>query len=239
MKLGILSDIHGNINALEAVLRVARFAGIGKLILAGDLIGYYYHVKEVLAALSEWEWLSCRGNHEDYFKLWLEGSEEDRQTLKAKYGHAYEIAASALRDDQIDLLLQLKHPVACTVQSLKFLIAHGSPWSIREYLYPDKLSNFSKQLKDFDCDFLVLGHTHYQMVSELDHLTIINPGSVGQPRSGKKQASKQARAQWAILETETRQVDLQTTWYDASAIHLEVAQMDPNNNYLSTVLMRR
>ncbi|MFO0212044.1 MAG: metallophosphoesterase family protein, partial [Pseudanabaena sp.] len=69
MKIGVLSDIHGNHLALEAVLKEARKLGVEKLLILGDLVGYYYHSVEVLRQLEEWSTEMIGGNHEEMMKL--------------------------------------------------------------------------------------------------------------------------------------------------------------------------
>ena len=63
-KIGILSDIHGNYNALKAVINKARKNKITSFIFCGDLIGYYYEPKKCLDLLSKLKVDYIKGNHE-------------------------------------------------------------------------------------------------------------------------------------------------------------------------------
>ena len=65
MKLGLLGDIHSNNLALQAVLAAASSSGVEKLLITGDLVGYYYAPLEVLEMLQPWDRHIVRGNHED------------------------------------------------------------------------------------------------------------------------------------------------------------------------------
>ena len=64
MRVGVISDIHGNQYALSAVLKTARKEGIEKFLVLGDIVGYYYHPEIVLNMLSEWDYEIIKGNHE-------------------------------------------------------------------------------------------------------------------------------------------------------------------------------
>ena len=66
MQVALLADIHGNMDALEAVLNDADSKGIRTLAVCGDLVGYYYRIGDVLSALKERDAVMCRGNHEDF-----------------------------------------------------------------------------------------------------------------------------------------------------------------------------
>ena len=68
MKIAILADIHGNHYALLQVLRKAKQLKVEKILILGDLIGYYYYPEKVLEMLSEWDCKFIKGNHEDLLK---------------------------------------------------------------------------------------------------------------------------------------------------------------------------
>ena len=64
MKIAVLSDIHGNNFALDDVLKECKLENVEKLLILGDIVGYYYHPELVLKMLSEWEYEIIKGNHE-------------------------------------------------------------------------------------------------------------------------------------------------------------------------------
>ena len=68
MKLALLADIHGNADALEAVLAAARRRGAKRLLCAGDFVGYYYEPARCFELLDAWRLDAVRGNHEDMFR---------------------------------------------------------------------------------------------------------------------------------------------------------------------------
>lgn len=244
MQVAILSDIHGNAFALGAVLSEVKSLGINTLVIAGDFVGYYYNPQTVLEMLKPFNVYACRGNHEDLLQNWCSGTYETRQLLKNKYGSGYKIADETLNIEQTNWLYSLPHPMNCAINAVNFCIAHGSPWDINVYIYEN---NIAKYIDDFkkvtnNCDVIILGHSHYQLVQKIDNTLIINPGSVGQPRSGKVKEIvapiTTSRAQWAILDTENLEVKFETTRYECLDLLQQIEQYDPANEYLKTILTR-
>lgn len=242
MKVGILSDIHGNYDALISVVNEMREIGVEELVISGDLIGYYYRVDLVLELLSDWKWITCMGNHELIYSKWQNSAYEDREIIKKKYGSAYEQADNLLNVEQKKLLNNLSHPVKHEIEGYRFLICHGSPENINQYIYPDN-SNILEIFKNYknEFDVIILGHTHFQAKWTLDSLNIINPGSVGQPRSGTYNPNSKIdklRAEWVLFDLKTKQFDFRTTFYDGSNLIEEIEKLDSNVVFLRNVLLR-
>ena len=243
MKIALLSDIHGNALALEAVLNEVRCEQISTLLICGDFVGYYYNPDRVLNLIMPFNVVACRGNHEDLFKEWLVGSHDLKTQLTLKYGTGFQRAESILTKEQITWLDSLPHPSSWDLGEKKFLISHGCPWDINLYLYEDVIDNYVANFKALSAiyDVVVLGHSHCPFTKKIEKLIVINPGSVGQPRSGtfKETNTTSARAQWAILDTHNMEIDFKTTIYDASLLFEEIDINDPSSNYLKKVLLRR
>lgn len=93
-------------------------------------------------------------------------------------------------------------------------IVHSHPSTRGEYVYPEQF----EQLRIFLDDYrgLVLGHTHIQHKTTVDDRLIVNPGSVGQPRDGDPHAA------YAVLDTETNDVELHRTHYNIDRVHHEI-----------------
>ena len=77
MKIGLLSDIHANAHALEAVLKSARKRKVKKLLCCGDYVGYYYEPDRTIALLNDWDWVGISGNHEAMLLDWLNGNNQN------------------------------------------------------------------------------------------------------------------------------------------------------------------
>ncbi|MAJ91709.1 MAG: hypothetical protein CMF40_05925, partial [Legionellales bacterium] len=181
MKIAILSDIHANIYAFNAVLDVIKKEGIEKIIVAGDLIGYYYWPREVIDICMRNDDILCiKGNHEKNFMMALSDPECMSAAIE-KYGTSYRIASETLSQDQIKWLDSLPYVLDINLDNRTFYVTHGSLESIDEYIYPDE-SRDTLLNQMSDSDYTILGHTHYPFICSNNDKWLINPGSVGQPR---------------------------------------------------------
>ena len=79
MKIGVLSDIHGNHIALEAVLTEAVSLDINRLCVLGDMVGYYYHPDRVLEMLKAWPVDVIQGNHERMLRKYQDSDAEKKK----------------------------------------------------------------------------------------------------------------------------------------------------------------
>lgn len=235
MKALVLSDIHGNAAALEVVLEAAAEHGAEHIVNCGDLIGYYYQPDRVLSLLSEWPMDAVRGNHEDMLRRAVDDSKYLAECT-ARYGHGLEFTLERLLPRQVDWLVTLPATLKLDFSGFRMLLAHGTPQSTDGYLYPDASENDLQHI-DEECalqeDLVVVGHTHYQNLWRRSKLRILNPGSVGQPRD------RLPGAAWAMIDTETGEIELHREAYDASEIVQTVRRVDPALPYLWEVLERK
>ena len=232
MKLGLLSDIHANAHALEAVLKSAREKNVEKLLCCGDYIGYYYEPDRCIALLDDWDWDGVSGNHEAMLYDWLNG--KNNNEIKAKYGSGISIAAKKLTQEAASGLCRMPKKSWLEIDDYKVLLCHGSPWDRDKYIYPDANQKIVNKLFEYDPDFdvLVYGHTHYPVIWEQENKNIINPGSVGQPRDRTPGAS------WALWDTITNDVDFYREKYDTIPIIEMCKRYDPEMKYIVNVLVR-
>ena len=230
MKIGLLADIHGNAHALAAVLDAASAAGVSRLLIAGDFVGYYHEPGRVMALLADWSWDGVRGNHDEMLRGWPE--RPDRDEIRRRYGSGLEIAATELARNQIDALLSLPVSRECTLDERRALLCHGTPWDADMYVYPDAPADLRRRFVALGRDLTVFGHTHYPVEWSEQPTLVVNPGSVGQPRDRKPGAC------WAIWDTEDRRVTLRRETYDMAPVIALAAQRDPDLPFLATVLTR-
>jgi putative phosphoesterase len=230
MKVAILSDIHGNIDALQAVLQDLP-SDIAELWILGDLIGYYYRSKEVLNALRAFPCKYIAGNHEHYLRDGLKNPAVLKD-YKAKYGSSLELTIKNLSSAEMEFLHTLPDSLKFQVGSKNILLCHGSPWDNDEYIYPDVKAEKLTEFESVEADFIFLGHTHYPMELDIGTKKVINPGSVGQPRNRKP------GAHWVIFDLETEKLTFKITPYPIDSLLKEIAVNDPGNTYLKTVLTR-
>ena len=229
MKLALIGDIHGNDLALSAVLMAASASKVDKLLVTGDLVGYYFAPLRVLELLSEWDRDIVRGNHEEMLSAALNCSAY-LETLDARYGVGIRVAIEQLSSKQLKELCDLPHPLELKIDGVSILLCHGSPWSLDHYIYPDAPPTHMARCAHEGRDLVVMGHTHYPMLKMIGNTVLVNPGSVGQPRDGKSGAA------WAIFDTDDRRLELRREIYDSSDLIRECIFRHPELPYLSKFL---
>lgn len=231
MKIGLLADIHGNCFALDAVLNSAMRLGVEKLLVAGDLVGYYFWPERVIELLEKWDVEIVSGNHEQM----LRQARTDLvalQNAERRYGSGLRLALENLSPGQLDWLTSLPNSKSLALTDRTVLLAHGSPWKVDEYVYPDANDETIERFFELPCSFLILGHTHYPMALDRHGITILNPGSVGQPRNGV------AGACWASLDTDGWAVTFHCEKYDHHLVVDEARRRHPSIPYLAEVFSR-
>jgi putative phosphoesterase len=231
MRLGLIGDIHANHYALAVVLAAATAFEVEKLLITGDLVGYYFDPLEVLKLLEPWPKHAVRGNHEDMLSF-ARSDPSFLHKVNNRYGLGLHTAIEQLSGLQLDKLCALPHPRVIEIEKYKILLCHGSPWSIEEYIYPDADMNLLKRCSDTGFDVIVHGHTHYPAKHVVGKTLIVNPGSVGQPRN------RQPGAHWAIFDTTTGDLEFRCEPYSAAQLIKECAQKNPELPYLAEMLIR-
>jgi putative phosphoesterase len=202
MRVGVISDIHGNKVALDAVL--ADMPAVDALVCAGDVVGYNPWPAECLATVRERDIPTVMGNHDRAVGL---GSSFRFNSMAAA---GVEYAIEALSEDQLDWLGDLPEERRMLEDRVK--IVHGHPDNPDRYTYPQQ---FDPALLG-DEDVLVMGHTHVQHHEEFAEGIVMNPGSVGQPRDGDP------RAAYALLDLDAMTVTDHRVAYDIDIVQAAV-----------------
>ncbi|HSX15571.1 MAG TPA: metallophosphoesterase family protein [Candidatus Saccharimonadales bacterium] len=174
--IALISDIHGNFVALEAVLKEIDKLGTADIYCLGDSVGYYPQVNEVLDELRRRDVKAVMGNHDWYL---LADSFCDRsQTVNDTISYQKK-SVSAVNLEWLKTL-----PVHREYDGLKMV--HGG-WAdpVDEYLREPSKEYFDK----VGGKFFASGHTHLPRVEDYGSKVYCNPGSVGQPRDGDNRAS--------------------------------------------------
>ncbi len=231
MKIAILSDIHGNHYALEQVLKAAKQNKVEKLLVLGDIVGYYYHPDKVLSMLDEWDYELIKGNHEKLIEGLLNNT-IDASTLQKKYGSGHRMALDKLTKTQITKLISASEKKEITLNDTTILMCHGTNWDSDFYLYPDSDQKLLEKGNVVGVDFVVIGHSHYSFVHRNTNSTLINVGSVGQSRSVG------GIANWIVINTRNNCFELKATPYDVKPLIEEIERIDPEVNYLKKILIR-
>ncbi len=184
MRLGIVSDVHCNLDGLRQAL--ALMGEIDELLCLGDSIFEYRFSNEVIALLRERGAQVILGNHEEGF-LGPLGERARGQ--------------SWVDPDHLAWLAAQPHRRELERGGRKLLLVHSTPWEPRgAYIHPE-----SAQLARFgevDADVVMFGHTHHQLVRRVGRVLVINPGSAGDARDHRN--GRQLSC--AVLDTETEAV---------------------------------
>ncbi|HUI87149.1 MAG TPA: metallophosphoesterase family protein [Anaerolineales bacterium] len=229
MRVLVISDIHANYTALETVL--ADAGQVDETWCLGDLVGYGPDPNAVVEQVRELTHLTCiMGNHDMAVigKMALESFNGDaRRSLMW--------TEKVLNADNMNFLRSL--PQSAKVRG-EVTMAHGSP---RDPLWEYVLNTLTARLNfdHFDTPFCFIGHSHIQSLFQLNEdndrvtlesiklnrpipltpRTIVNPGSVGQPRD------RDPRAAYAVYDTETRQWEARRAAYDVQKVQKRMREI--------------
>lgn len=230
MKLAVISCIHGNYEALNAVLSDIDDHQADQIYCLGDLVGYGPHPNAVVELIRSLDIPTCQGCWDEDIVEGLNACECSYPSqLAEKRGKlAHEWTNQVIHPEVRDYLSQL--PLTLHQENLCFV--HGSPNSQHEYLLPS-MDGFAalERVLSTEADVLFCGHTHVPYVRELNDATltvrvkqpgqpdsqhqfttglkrIVNAGSVGEPRHGRPNAT------YVLYDTKTTQVTLREVPYD-------------------------
>lgn len=231
MRIAVISDIHGNYDALVEVLKCAKKENVDHLLILGDIVGYYYHPNKILALISEWSFDIIKGNHEKILEDLIANPSLGAST-RLKYGSGHQEAINKLTKQQLSFLSGLPETKSVQFDEVRILMCHGSPWSNDYYIYPDCEKAILSKCNSNEHDFVLIGHSHYAFAIKTENSILINPGSVGQSRQVG------GKATWCIINTVNRCFQMLTTDYNAENLLKEIAEKDKDIEYLTKVLIR-
>lgn len=210
MRICLFSDVHGNMDAFRKMLD-AESGQTDLFIFAGDIFGYFYDQKDVIDTIMSMDNLiAVKGNHESNY---LSG--RDNEKMLEEYGSSYRMEIS---DAQRKYLQKLPEHLEVSIGDKLFGIFHGGPNDyLEQRIYPDTLIGNQSVYSRYE--FLVSGHTHYQFIKKIGSTTIINPGSLGQPRDGKGFS-------YCILNPENNECQFKSVNIDMQKLLSQVREID-------------
>ncbi|MFB3778371.1 MAG: metallophosphoesterase [Bryobacteraceae bacterium] len=202
MKIVVISDIHGNLEALEAIT-----GSWDELWVLGDLVNYGPNPSEVVDFVRRNATVVVRGNHDHAIGYGVDPqcSAPFREMARAMQVYT----ESVLNDDQKAFLRELPVTARRTVDGRRFFLCHATPSDpLFRYLRPES-PDWPAELAQADADVLLVGHTHLPFRAVLGGREVVNPGSVGQPKHGSPEA---CYAVWEdgrfLLRSSTYRADL-------------------------------
>ena len=221
MRVAVITDIHGNLPALEAVLGRVREIGVDELYCGGDLVGYGPHPNEVCTLVAQRGIPTIHGNYDHAIARDLDDcgcayvTPHDRElgqrSVEWTLAHTDPASKAFMHDLPFDLRF--------TMGASRVRLVHGSPRKVNEYLFEDKPASLYERIAaQADADVLVFGHTHKPWVREHGGVLFVNCGSVGKPKDGDP------RAAFAVLETTDEEISvvIERVPYDAEGVAREI-----------------
>lgn len=200
MKIAIMSDVHANLPALDAISN--ELENVDVIIHAGDLIGYNPFPNRTIEIFRRLEVASVAGNHDKGIK------NPDTFNFHSSSLEVLKWTAERLTNENKAYLNQLPTEHQLNIDNHTILIVHGAPNHPNRYVYPTDLTLELLEDVSDEVDMLVWGHTHYPIVTKIEGVILLNPGSVGQPRDGDWRAS------YAIFNTTSSSVEIKRREYD-------------------------
>ena len=219
-RVGIFSDIHGNLQALEAAFRVLEDEErVDRYYCCGDIVGYGGNPNECVELVRAKNCPVTAGNH-DYAALGMTDTSYFNEIAKA----AIQWTGAVLKPENADFLRSLP----LTIVENEFMIVHSSPKDPEAWNYILTLPDARVNFEHFDTQICFVGHSHQPFIIEYiggklscvvqpfvsvveDRRYMINVGSVGQPRDGNPEAS------YAIYDRAQRKIEIKRIPYDVPA----------------------
>ena len=176
IKLAVISDIHGNIVALNRIIKDAKERNVEVFVASGDLVNELPFGNEVIDKLKEINALSIKGNKEQYFIDYDENKYDWPNIQFQNSVFMYE----KMTDENMEYIKKLPFSLSLEYEGIKIKFVHGSPESITELIYRKDEDLIEKYTKNLEEDILVLGHTHEPIWTCVkNNKTVINAGCAG------------------------------------------------------------
>lgn len=206
MRVAIISDIHGNFQALEAVLEDMKTKQCTKVFCLGDLAMAGPQPRMLIEFVSKQKnWVVIQGNTDKMIAEFTPKLFEEVHSNFPVMANALADDVNIIEEDKKDYLRHLPAQKELEIEGVKVLLVHGSPRRNNEDILPDMpLKKVEKIISGTNADVIFCGHTHipcgYQTNSKQ---TVVNVGSVGRPMHGEPKAC------YVIADFENREFSIE------------------------------
>jgi putative phosphoesterase len=215
MIIGLIADIHGNLQALSTVLRELYAQQVDLILCAGDLVCYGAHPNHVIAMLRQCAIPCVTGNY-DAAVAWdlptaaRKASSPQTEPLKQA---ALEWTKRDIHSKHRDYLRSLPWSMTFVLGGQRIHLLHAGPHFLDEWVTPDEPEVLGQLAATVEADVVVLGHTHHAFVHRSrtvqgEETLFVNPGAVGRALDGD------TRAAYALFDTVTGRAQLCRIPYD-------------------------
>jgi putative phosphoesterase len=211
----VVSDIHGNWPALEAVAAVPHDA----VVCLGDVVGYGPQPAACLRWLRASGATMVQGNHDRSLADGVPSRcRVDFEWLAAATRH---VARGQLTEEEKAFLRALPARREAALDGRRAVLMHAAPADpLYRYVGPDR-DAWQAAVQDVDADLVLVGHTHLPFDLRFERTEVLNPGSVGQPKDGDP------RAAYAVIEDGVARLERRSYPVERTVEGLESARLDP------------
>lgn len=194
MRIAVISDIHGNIQALETVLEDIKKENCDKIFCLGDLAMAgpepVNAIKLIKTLYEDGKLELIQGNTDEMISYYNDEIKEKLKYAAPIMGHALANDTEIIPNDLKEFLRHLPQKKELEIEGVKILLVHGSPRKNDENISPDlPLEKVEEMLKGVTAGLIFCGHTHipcgYQTTKKQ---TVVNVGSAGRPFTQNPQA---------------------------------------------------
>lgn len=218
MRVGVLSDAHGNIGGFRRAVRALSRCGATQFVFLGDAVGYIPDAEVVRELMRMGSAVRCiRGNHEHMLLTQVPSDRDDVYQLRR--------TGSNLSSQEVEFLDSWPDRLVINGASGPVLFVHGSPdQPTSGYVFPDS------DLAAFNCSerWVFMGHTHRAFVRRLGNCTFVNAGSCGLPRDvghlGAAAVLDLTCDEVELLRFDVRQ-DLEQAFAHFAPVHADVREL--------------
>ncbi len=215
MKIGLISDIHGNQQALTTVLGQIYAERVDLILCAGDLVCYGAHCNQVLELMRSCA-IPCVAGNYDAAVAWNWPSASSKPSSPATEvlkQAALEWTKRNLHSKHRDYLRGLPWSLSYRLDGLRIVVIHAGLQQLDEWYTPEEPARLCHLAAQVSADVIVLGHTHQPFVYEIEYAPgrktlLVNPGAVGRSLDGD------TRAAYAILQTGILSIQLKRIVYE-------------------------
>jgi putative phosphoesterase len=182
MRILVLSDIHANRPALEAIREEFDIC-----LFLGDIVDYGVDPLPCIEWVRKNAHFAIRGNHDHGAaqRVYVQGAVGFRYLTGVTRARTIPL----LSDDDRRFMAGLPTSLWLTLGDKRFFLVHATPRDPMDEFAPADPDAWTRRLEGIDADYVLVGHSHLQFMLYSGHTTIINPGSVGLPRDGDPRAA--------------------------------------------------
>lgn len=181
MKIAIISDLHGNFEALRSLA-----GGYDELWVLGDLVNYGPEPGAVIDFVRTNSKVVVQGNHDHAIGFDVDPRCSSRYQRLADVMRRY--TASVLDEEQKDFLRKLPLKLELERENTSFYLCHAKPSNPLYGYCSEQSEEWIKELDLVNADVLLVGHTHTPFIRRIGNKVVVNPGSLGQPKTGSPEA---------------------------------------------------